>query len=310
MKIMKKSMAAIAALAMTFTCVGGMVPAKAEETEVSLVEGVRFRYGGSNTYMMQYNAINATPAESDTWNEIQGGNGFGAIYKYSIDDIDRLEAATLDVYITNSNAAMGAYVWNDDMPENTKDEAVAIKADYEIWGNGSSILLGSANSSTTAVTASDGSTNIYNAKISLDTEKLKNAADENGTVSILVSSNPLNYSSSKRHLVYDGPHRPSLSVSLETAPAGLTATTSTAEVAKGDDGTVATGFITTINGSDTLENIQWTVTASDDTVGKSEVYEIGATVETELKLGIIIDGLDDAHATAKAVINGTIVEAE
>ncbi|HIT84837.1 MAG TPA: hypothetical protein IAA60_02900 [Candidatus Ornithomonoglobus intestinigallinarum] len=87
-------------------------------------------------------------------------------------------------------------------------------------------------------------------------------------------------------------------------------TTSTATVGEGTedyDNTFATGFVTTIPSGAEVTSIQWEVTspANDNTTKKTQVFDDLnlSNIDSELKLGLIINGLNDETATATAIIN-------
>lgn len=87
-------------------------------------------------------------------------------------------------------------------------------------------------------------------------------------------------------------------------------TTSTATVGEGTedyDNTFATGFVTTIPSGAEVTSIQWEVTspANDNTTKKTQVFDDLnlSNIDSELKLGLIINGLNDKNATATAIIN-------
>lgn len=71
--------------------------------------------------------------------------------------------------------------------------------------------------------------------------------------------------------------------------------------------TTATGFVTTIPSGTEVTSIQWEVTspANDNTTKKTQVFDDLnlSNIDSELKLGLIINGLNDATATATAIIN-------
>lgn len=84
-------------------------------------------------------------------------------------------------------------------------------------------------------------------------------------------------------------------------------TTSTATVGEGTedyDNTFATGFVTTIPSGAEVTSIQWQVTSSG-TTKKTETFTVDANLDLsgDLKLGLIINGLNDPTATATAIIN-------
>ena len=91
---------------------------------------------------------------------------------------------------------------------------------------------------------------------------------------------------------------------------GITAklATGSAVTAQGVDNTKATGFVTTISGVESISSICWEVTGNGATKS-TEVFEVGNVGgEGDVKIGLIIDGLDDSAAVAKATVNGTINE--
>lgn len=74
------------------------------------------------------------------------------------------------------------------------------------------------------------------------------------------------------------------------------------------DHTNATGFVTTIEDTSDVSSIKWQVT-SNGVTKETEVFSIANTeVNGDLKLGIIITGLNDDTATATAIINPTAEE--
>lgn len=81
--------------------------------------------------------------------------------------------------------------------------------------------------------------------------------------------------------------------------------------AEGTDNSVATGFITEITPSSdgfVMNKIQWEVTSEG--VAKNTVEKEFTTIQGKItvKIGLIVTGLSDEQATAKAKINGDIIE--
>ena len=84
-------------------------------------------------------------------------------------------------------------------------------------------------------------------------------------------------------------------------------TTSTATVGEGTedyDNTFATGFVTTIPSGAEVTSVKWQVTSSG-TTKETETFTVDANLDLsgDLKLGLIINGLNDPTATATAIIN-------
>ena len=74
----------------------------------------------------------------------------------------------------------------------------------------------------------------------------------------------------------------------------------------GEDESFATGFITTVNGNEfKLNNIRWTVKSGENSQ-TSGIFSVGnIDINGSARIGLIVSGLDDTAATAKAVINVT-----
>ena len=90
----------------------------------------------------------------------------------------------------------------------------------------------------------------------------------------------------------------------------LTVETSAADIANGDDGSVAAGFITTITADTeaTIDKIAWSISSNEvvKNTGEHDISEI--TTNGSIKIGLIVNNLDDASAAAKATVNGSFTE--
>lgn len=83
---------------------------------------------------------------------------------------------------------------------------------------------------------------------------------------------------------------------------GVSVSTGNAIVRVGTDNSEATGFVTTVTGTG-LSSIRWDVTSGTDT-GTTDDYTI-PTAEGTVRIGIIINGLNDGNATAKATVTAS-----
>ena len=108
-----------------------------------------------------------------------------------------------------------------------------------------------------------------------------------------------NESAVKTNLTVDGKKllQSSADYSLETVNCGSE---------YGEDESFVTGFITTVNGNEfKLNNIRWTVKSGENSQ-TSGIFSVGnIDINGSAKIGLIVSGLDDTAATAKAVINVT-----
>lgn len=96
-----------------------------------------------------------------------------------------------------------------------------------------------------------------------------------------------------------------ITLTNEEVPVETNITTVNAGVSNGTDGSVATSFVTVVSGDGTTFNtIQWNVN-SNSVEKKSDEFSVGAvTLEnsSQAVFGLIVNGLDDASASAEAAV--------